>query len=290
MLQSLLLIWVLALDPEGAAGVYERELGYQRGESGWLQADLAAAMERPELAGRPFQTVYPPEGPRVGIRWVQGGSKEFQSMARLGWSAIEFLVRDPDDLAGKLEGKGFNLLHGPEFLTEQRNIRAAQLTGPASELLYVTRIEDPSRSLLPVVMPSVAVGHPFIMVAGSRDLDATIAFFRRHFANPVTDRIPFRIDVLAEAYGQPSETPYDLALVQFAAPFGLEFDQYPAAARNQPLPLAERGGVILVTVAVEAESLPAPLPYVMEFPPHAGQASGGVIQLPSGTPMAVRLR
>ena len=66
MLQSLLLIWVLALDPEGAAGVYERELGYQRGESGWLQADLAAAMERPELAGRPFQTVYPPRGSAGG--------------------------------------------------------------------------------------------------------------------------------------------------------------------------------------------------------------------------------
>jgi len=287
MLKSILLIWALAVEPEAVAAVYAHELDYVLGESGVVAPALAHALKRPELAGRRYQTVYPPTGPQVGIRWVEGGAPAHRPMRRVGWSAIELLVADPDSLVDQLTAAGFEHLHGPAYLTDQNNIRAAQLIGPAHELLYVTHIEDPSRSLLQVVRPSSPVGHPFIMVAGSRNLEATQAFFERYFANTLTNRIPFRIDVLSDAYDLPGATLHELALVKFAEPFGLEFDQYPAQAKAQPLPLEERGGIILVTVSAEPGPKTGELPWAVSYDDD-GEPRGGIVILPSGTPLEVR--
>ena len=284
------MVWVLASDPEAAAQAYMDHFDYVAGEAGRVAPELADALRRPELAGQPYTTVYPGDGHATGVRWVQGGGPDHQPMQRLGWSAIELLVQDPDTLVHTLPETEFTRLHGPAYLTDVQNIRAAQLLGPAGELLYVTRILDASRSLLPVATPGVAVGHPFIMVAGSADLSATRAFFRQHFANPVTEPVPFRIDVLSQAYGLPGDTLHDLALVTFAQPFGLEFDQYPDNAEAQPLPLSRRGGVVLVTVSVEAAELPGELPWVLRHSPEAGKPAGGILRLPSGTPLEVRFR
>ena len=88
----------------------------------------------------------------------------------------------------------------------------------------------------------------------------------------------------------PGDTLHDLALVTFAQPFGLEFDQYPDSAEAQPLPLSQRGGVVLVTVSVEAAELPGELPWVLRHSPEAGKPAGGILRLPSGTPLEVRFR
>ena len=290
MLKSILMVWVLALNPEDAARTYSEQLGFVAGETGTVSSDLAHTLARPELAGRSFYTVYPEQGPATGIRWVEGGASAHRPMQRLGWSAIELLVRDPDTLVATLAGSNFRRLEGPAYLTEAKNVRAAQVLGPANELLYVTRILDPTRSILPVSPPSAAVGHPFIMVAGTADLDATRRFFDRHFANAVTDRIPFRIDVLSAAYGLPEDTQHDLALVKFAEPYGFEFDQYPAEAAGQPLPPAQRGGVVLVTVSVDPASLPGELPWTLRYLDSEGEVAGGVVLLPSGTPLEIRFQ
>ena len=48
-------------------------------------------------------------------------------MQRLGWSAIELLVQDPDALVHTLPETEFTRLHEPAYLTDVQNVRAAQL-------------------------------------------------------------------------------------------------------------------------------------------------------------------
>ena len=77
------------------------------------------------------------------------------------------------------------------------------------------------------------------MVAGTRSYRDSRVFYRT-FANPVTPPIPFKIEVLSEAYGLGAERLHDLALVRFENNFGLELDQYPSAAAGIPTSLIMR--------------------------------------------------
>lgn len=285
MLKSLLLAWVLSTDLAATQAAYSNHFSYQLGETGRMSVELAETLGRPELANQAYITMYPPSGPRVGLRFVDAQPSDFQPMQRLGWSAIEVLVQDPDTLKQRLESSPFQHLAGPDFLTQQKNIYAMQMLGPSKELLYLTHMIDPSKSVLAVPKTQTEVGHTFIMVTGSSDLEASIDFFRTHFDNPVSDAIPFKIEVLSQAYGLDIETKHDLALVTFADKFALEIDQYPLSARPIPDHDAQRGGVILVTVEADLNRVKQTLPWVQTELDADGQVLGGILRLPSGTPL-----
>ena len=139
MLKSILMVWLLAQDLALTQVAYEDYLGYRAVDEGVMSAELAGAIARPQLAGRRFVTLVPRSGPQVGIRIVQGGQSGFEPMRRVGWSAVELLVQDPVALKEGLDGSAFHHLQGPDFLTDQKNIFATQVTGPDQELLYLTR-------------------------------------------------------------------------------------------------------------------------------------------------------
>ena len=287
MLKSLLFIWVLSAHPEVAAQAYVDAFDYRVGDTGTVSTTVAEALGHESLAGAGYVTIYPPSGPQVGIRWIASGASEYQPMRRLGWSAIEVMVQDPDGLVPTLDPNHFSILAEPAYLTAKQNVRASQVLGPSDELLYLTHIKDTSTSFLNTPPSETAVGHPFIMVAGTRDLAATLEFFNRTFANPVTPPIPFKIEVLSEVYGLEAERLHDLALVRFEDNFGLELDQYPAAAEGIPTSLAKEGGTVLVTASLDPDRLKRPLNWIATHTDDAGNVVGGVIKLPSGTALEV---
>ena len=252
-----------------------------------MPVELAHAIERPELAGRPFMTMMPATGPQVGIRVIQGGAQGYQPMKRVGWSAIELLVKDPEQLKRNLEGSLFRHLQGPDFLTEQQNILAMQVSGPNRELFYLTHMLDPSKSFLQPEPSPAQVGHTFIMVMGSPDISASLEFWQAYFSNDVVGPIPYRIGVLSEAYDLPVETQHQLALVSMVDGYGIELDQYPKEATSVPAPENERGGVILVSLQVDPGGLKASLPWALPYKNDKGEEEGGVVILPSGTPIEV---
>ena len=254
-----------------------------------MSVELAAAIDRPELADRRFVTMMPRSGPQVGLRLVEGDASGYEPMKRVGWSAIELLVQDPEQLETELAGSAFTHLQGPDFLTEQKNILAMQVTGPNRELFYLTRMIDPSKSFLQPQPSPEPVGHTFIMVMGSPDLEASLSFWRRHFDTNVVGPIPYRIGVLSDAYDLPQDTLHSLALVSMSDGYGIEIDQYPEGASAVPAPEGERGGVILVSLSVDPEGLKAPLPWRLPYIDTAGAVEGGVIILPSGAPIEVAL-
>ena len=289
MLKSILMVWVLAQNLALTQEAYEDYLGYRSVDAGVMSAELAAAIDRPELADRRFVTMMPRSGPQVALRLVEGDTSGYVPMKRVGWSAIELLVKDPEQLESELPGSAFRHLQGPDFLTEQKNILAMQVTGPNQELFYLTHMIDPSKSFLRPEPSPEPVGHTFIMVMGSPDLEASLAFWRRYFDNGIVGPIPYRIGVLSDAYDLPGETLHPLALVSMSAGYGIEIDQYPDEATAVPAPEGERGGVILVSLSVDPEGLKAPLPWRLRYTNAAGAVEGGVMSLPSGAPIEIAL-
>ena len=289
MLKSILMVWVLAQNLALTQEAYEDYLGYRSVDAGVMSAELAAAIDRPELADRRFVTMMPRSGPQVGLRLVEGDTSGYVPMKRVGWSAIELLVKDPEQLESELPGSAFRHLQGPDFLTEQKNILAMQVTGPNQELFYLTHMIDPSKSFLRPEPSPEPVGHTFIMVMGSPDLEASLAFWRRYFDNGIVGPIPYRIGVLSDAYDLPGETLHPLALVSMSDGYGIEIDQYPDEATEVPAPEGERGGVILVSLSVDPEDLKAPLPWRLPYTNAAGAVEGGVMILPSGAPIEIVL-
>ena len=289
MLKSILMVWVLAHNLALTQEAYEDYLGYRSVDAGVMSAELAAAIDRPELADRRFVTMMPRSGPQVGLRLVEGDTSGYVPMKRVGWSAIELLVKDPEQLESELPGSAFRHLQGPDFLTEQKNILAMQVTGPNQELFYLTHMIDPSKSFLRPQPSLEPVGHTFIMVMGSPDLEASLAFWRRYFGNGIVGPIPYRIGVLSDAYDLPGETLHPLALVSMSDGYGIEIDQYPDEATAVPAPEDERGGVILVSLSVDPEGLKAPLPWRLPYTNAAGAVEGGVMILPSGAPIEIAL-
>ena len=289
MLKSILMVWVLAQNLALTEEAYEDYLGYRSVDEGVMSVELAAAIDRPELADRRFVTMMPRSGPQVGLRLVEGDASGHVPMQRVGWSAIELLVQDPEQLETELAGSAFRHLQGPDFLTEQKNILAMQVTGPNRELFYLTRMIDPSTSFLQPQPSPEPVGHTFIMVMGSPDLEASLSFWRRHFDTNVVGPIPYRIGVLSDAYDLPQDTLHSLALVSMSDGYGIEIDQYPEGASAVPAPEGKRGGVILVSLSVDPEGLKAPLPWRLPYVDTAGAVEGGVIILPSGAPIEVAL-
>ena len=289
MLKSILMVWVLAQNLALTQEAYEDYLGYRSVDAGVMSAELAAAIDRPELADRRFVTMMPRSGPQVGLRLVEGDTSGYVPMKRVGWSAIELLVQDPEQLESELPGSAFRHLQGPDFLTEQKNILAMQVTGPNQELFYLTHMIDPSKSFLRPQPSPEPVGQTFIMVMGSPDLEASLAFWRRYFDNGIVGPIPYRIGVLSDAYDLPGETLHPLALVSMSDGYGIEIDQYPDEATAVPAPEDERGGVILVSLSVDPEGLKAPLPWRLPYTNAAGAVEGGVMILPSGAPIEIAL-
>ena len=289
MLKSILMVWVLAHNLALTQEAYEDYLGYRSVDAGVMSAELAAAIDRPELAARRFVTMMPRSGPQVGLRLVEGDTSGYVPMKRVGWRAIELLVQDPEQLESELPGSAFRHLQGPDFLTEQKNILAMQVTGPNQELFYLTHMIDPSKSFLQPQPSPEPVGQTFIMVMGSPDLEASLAFWRRYFDNGIVGPIPYRIGVLSDAYDLPGETLHPLALVSMSDGYGIEIDQYPDEATAVPAPEDERGGVILVSLSVDPEGLKAPLPWRLPYTNAAGAVEGGVMILPSGAPIEIAL-
>jgi len=287
MLKSILMVWVLAQNLALTQEAYEDYLDYRSVDEGVMSAELAAAIDRPELADRRFVTMMPRSGPQVGLRLVEGDASGYVPMKRVGWSAIELLVQDPVQLETELDGSMFTHLQGPDFLTEQKNILAMQVTGPNRELFYLTHMIDPSKSFLRPQPSPEPVGHTFIMVMGSPDMEASLNFWRQHFDTNVVGPIPYRIGVLSDAYDLPEDTLHPLALVSMSDGYGIEIDQYPEQATAVPAPEGERGGVILVSLSVDPEGLKAPLPWRLPFTSAVGALEGGVITLPSGAPLEI---
>ena len=249
ILESLLMVSVLAVDLDVTAIAYRDHLGYEVKQTGVIQKTCAVQMGDASLAGRAFMNMRPPKGEReVILRFIEGASEAYKPMLSPGWSAVELLAQDPNTLSHQMSNSAFTVVGEPAYLTAAKKILAMQTSGPSGELLYLTKMFEPESSLLKPTAPQSPIGNTFIMVAGSSDLKATRIFLEDTFGNLVTNPVPFKIDVLAKARGDSSDTRYPIMMLKFSGPFGFEFDEYGKERETTKVP----GGVILVSASIDA--------------------------------------
>ena len=285
ILESLLMVSVLAVDLDVTAIAYRDHLGYEVKQTGVIQKTCAVQMGDASLAGRAFMNMRPPKGEReVILRFIEGASEAYKPMLSPGWSAVELLAQHPNTLSHQMSNSAFTVVGEPAYLTAAKKILAMQASGPSGELLYLTKMFEPESSLLKPTAPQSPIGNTFIMVAGSSDLKATRIFLEDTFGNLVTNPVPFKIDVLAKARGDSSDTRYPIMMLKFSGPFGFEFDEYRKASDRPQGP----GGIILVSASVDTlTSINSSRQFdtVSSCPGIQGRSS--LIQLPSGALLEV---
>jgi len=251
ILESLLMVTILATDLDVTATAYNDHLGYEVTQVGVMHKACAEQMGNASMEGRAFMHMRPPQGERnVILRFIEGASANYKPMLSSGWNAVELLAQDPDLLRDQMIGSRFAVVGEPAYLTAAKKILAMQASGPSGELLYLTKMLDPKSSLLKPTAPKSPVGNTFILVAGSSDLQATRIFLDETFGNLVTNSVPFKIDVLAKARGDDADTRYPIMMMKFSGPFGFEFDEYGKAPVTTQVP----GGIMLVSASVDTHS------------------------------------
>ena len=198
---------------------------------GGLDADDAAVLGLPDLAGAPLAWLANSEGTPI-LRVIHDPRATVsEPMFRHGWLSLEVLVGDVDGLAAGLRAP-FKVLGAPADLELSAAIRAAQVLGPCGELLYLTRIkaEVPPFDL---PMTEAVVAAPFIGVTTTPDRDAsqrawTALLGARGWA------FETRITVLNRAYGKSLDDRYPVAVVPMPGKCMVEIDEVELPSATAP--------------------------------------------------------
>lgn len=234
MLDAIVAVTLSAPDLGATARAYETQLGYRLVERATVSRSLAAGWGAKAMKGRDYVLMQPSSGEPVYLRIVDADEPlpGYAPLRTFGWNANEILVEDPVALAPLLR-EPFRIIGEPRPLDFNPNIVAMQVTGPAGEVNYFTRI-PPTGSVFNLGSAKSFVDRTFIVVNGGPDVDASRAFYRDLLGMPTTDPAPTKIQVLQDAYGLPRDAQTRIGIVRFPGSFLVELDQYPAAAIARP--------------------------------------------------------
>lgn len=290
MLTLILIVTISAPNLSMIEEAYRDYLGYKVVERGTVPKALAGVWGAPAAAGRAYLLMKPESGEEVYLRFVQSDPTEgYAPLRTFGWNATEILVKDPDDLAKRLANSPFRIIGPPKNLSSNGNIRAMQVIGPASEVLYLTR---PGKSKYSLGSASTFVDYVFIVVVAGDDMESMRDFYTRKMKLPVTNAHEVPISILSNAHGLPPEHRYRLAVAQLPVRFLIEIDEYPrSAAAARPKRKGDLfPGMSFVSFAVKSiDSLDLELiqpPVVIKEAPYNGRrvaltigAAGELIEL-----------
>jgi catechol 2,3-dioxygenase-like lactoylglutathione lyase family enzyme len=233
MLSAIVAVTLLVPDVDAAEQAYQRTLAYRTVERGHIASELAERWGAGSLAGREFAVLQPQSGEPVYLRFVESAAPATPPLQALGWNATEILVEDPVLLEPRLAGTPFRVIGAPAPLEFNPKVVAMQALGPAGELLYFTRM-PPGASKFGLGSATTFVDRVFIVVLGVHDIRRSLDFYGTTLGLPVTEPVPTRVDVLADAWGLPREQPFLLGIARLPERFLIEVDEYPprAAPRN----------------------------------------------------------
>lgn len=285
MLKTIVMVTILTLDPAAAVSAWQEAFAYRTVAAGTVSPGLARSWSASAETGSDWVLLQPEGGDAVNVRFLRTDSAAgYAAMRNEGWSAIELLVQNADRMAAELPASGFQVAAGPAYLSASKTVRALQATGPSGELVYLSEIIDPARNSVATRKARTRVDSIFIVVAGTRDLNASRDFYRNRLGLRVSEVFGFRIEVLSRAWQLPDDTEHELALAYLAPGQAIELDRYPEAAEAAPatndrLP----GGVAMVSFLVD--TLPArdllATPGRDPAPPYNGRRHG-VLRGPAG--------
>ncbi len=280
-------------DLRSVEAAYVGELGYVVAARACVDAAQARAWDAPAAEGRRTLVLAPESGEAVHLRFVESPcAADWRALTTWGWNATEFVVRDVDALAARLQGGAFDIIGPPAPLTRFPMIRAMQAIGPAGECCYFTEVGPGSG--LDLAAALAFVGRVFIVVAGGPDADALFAPYAA-FANALDPPVATPVRVLSQAHGLPLETPHRHGLVRLPGGTLVELDAYPTSATARAKPEGELApGMAMASFQVDrlvghafiAPLAPCGLPGAGGFAGCLHGAAGELIELvaPSSVP------
>lgn len=254
---------------------YVNELGYVVAARSVVGSAQACAWGAPDTAGLAALTLAPASGEAVFLRFIaDSDAAGWTALTTFGWNATEFIVRNVDDLASRLEGGAFRIIGPPRGLTRFPQIRAMQALGPANECCYFTQV--PPECGLDLALARCDVGRVFIAVAAGPDAGALFAPYTQ-FGNAFDPPVATPVRVISAAHGMPLDTLHRHGLVRLPAGTRIELDEYPSTAR--PRDCMDRRlppGMAMVSFSVRTFASGAPLigrPARSELPGNNGMSA-----------------
>ena len=144
MLKTILVVTISVLNLAGVESAYQEHLDYDVVERGIVSAELSTVWNTPAMTGKAYTLMQPENDAPVYIRFIENEAvADYVPLASTGWNATELLVQDPDALAAKFAGSPFTVTGPPADLWDAPDApRAMQVSGPAGEVLYLTRNKD----------------------------------------------------------------------------------------------------------------------------------------------------
>ncbi|RDW74777.1 hypothetical protein BP6252_05919 [Coleophoma cylindrospora] len=221
-------------DVEVATQRFVEWFDYSVVEQGIVTQSLAAFWLSPGSAGRRYSVLQPASLAPVFLRFVEGlDVPGYQPMCTYGWAATEICVQDVEVVNERMLRSPFKIIGSPIALDGFPTVKAMQVRGPDSEIVYLTEIliGGPS-SGLPTV--ESLIDRPFIMVLACSDLRKSIAWMKEVFGLPVSDPVKIKSSVLSAAYGMDPDEKHELCIVKGAGQTFLELDQCPESATIRP--------------------------------------------------------
>lgn len=286
MLQLILIITLGVPNPAQMERSYANWLNYSEVAQGEISPQLASIWGAPRMAHRRYVIMQPASRANIYLRFVQvAPAPAYVPMKTVGWNAIESMVQDPDGLAQRLgaQGSPFKIAGRPRPLWPGSPIRAMQVIGPAKEVLYLTRVPGLSGQ---GTRATTYIDRPFVVVLGSKDLDATRRFYGHLGLAVGSGTMEARLTVLNKAFGFDPETKHPIGMARVSDQYSLELDQYPDSASARPTRPGELPPAIAM-VSFEVKSLDevktpllAPSRAISSLPYRGGKV--GVIKGPSG--------
>lgn len=200
-----------------------------------LSEGLARLWQSPALAGRPTLTLAPAAGKECVFRFIEDAADaDYIPFATHGWNAAEILVQDVDAIARRLQGSDFRVIGEPANLSFSDDIRAMQVLGPGSELLYLTEFK---RQLPGLDVPTArcAVDRVFIVILGGESMSQLQGFYSARFGVPRAEAVESRVKGMSAAFGNSPEHKYPIAALPLLGHTLIEVDEMPAQATPRPI-------------------------------------------------------
>lgn len=241
---------VVCPDLQVMVSAYTRFLGVTVVEESQLDIELAQAWGLPDLAGNAYVLL----ANQFGDNWIrfieQAGCQVVTPISTLGWMSLEILVDDVYALAERFRNSPFTIIGEPKALDLSDGIEAFQATGPAGEVLYLTRVlHDVPPFDLP--MPRCNVDRLFIPVLLVPNRDESMALYEQ-LSRSKALAFDTKVTVINRALRRPIDVRMPIASIQFKEQTFIEIDEVSELPARDVSPNGLPTGIAMVSFLVDS--------------------------------------
>ncbi len=206
---------------------YVKFLNYRLVDEGQVSKEEALAWNAENIEAADYIVLQPENSNDFAFRFIkQEIQGEYIPFKSGGWNAAELIVRNVDEMAVKLTNSEFEIIGPPADLSFTDQIRAMQVVGPSSEILYLTEF----KSKLPEFDSPIARGdvdQTFIVILAGSSMDQMQEFYCDSFNLEKAAVMDSRIRAISRVFGNPEDTKYKSAAIPIKDQCLIEIDELP---------------------------------------------------------------